>query len=261
MTPRGRARRDRILILTPLKKAQRYLDGYFSALATLTYPARSISLGFLEGDSSDETFEALHARLPALRRRYRRARLWKRNFGFHIPSRYSRWSPAFQIPRRTVLAKSRNDLLARALDDEDWVLWLDVDVESYPPDVLERLIATGREIVQPHCVIEYGGSTFDWNAWRDGGRLHMEDLRGGADLVRLDAVGATMLLVKVDVHREGLIFPPFLYGRRSPLVRDPNPWNDQTVGELETEGLGIMAIDMGYQPWGLPNLEIRHRNE
>ena len=32
-------------------------------------------------------------------------------------------------------------------------------------------------------------------------------------------------------------------------------------GELETEGLGIMAIDMGYQCWGMPNLEVLHAPE
>ena len=31
------------------------------------------------------------------------------------------------------------------------------------------------------------------------------------------------------------------------------------VGEIETEGLGIMAADMGLECWGLPLLEIRHR--
>jgi len=29
-------------------------------------------------------------------------------------------------------------------------------------------------------------------------------------------------------------------------------------GELETEGLGLMAQDMGHQCWGTPHLEIRH---
>jgi Anp1 len=28
----------------------------------------------------------------------------------------------------------------------------------------------------------------------------------------LDAVGGTMLLVRAGLHRNGLIFPPFLYG-------------------------------------------------
>jgi hypothetical protein len=250
---------DRILILTPVKDAASVLDAYFARLAGLTYPRRRISLGFLESDSVDGTYEVLVERLPALRRRYRRARLWKRDFGFRIPARYPRWAPAFQVPRRTVLAKSRNHLLFHALDDEDWVLWLDVDVIDYPPDILERLLAADRGIVQPHCVTEQG-RTFDWNAWRDQGRLHLDDLRPEGDLVRLHAVGATMLLVRADLHRDGLVFPPFLYGRASPFARRPNPWLPDTVGELETEGLGLMAMDMGHQCWGLPNLEIRHRN-
>ena len=32
-------------------------------------------------------------------------------------------------------------------------------------------------------------------------------------------------------------------------------------GEIETEGLGIMAHDMGHQCWGMPNLEVRHAKE
>jgi len=252
---------DHVLILTPVKDAARWLPTYFAALGRLTYPPDRLSLGLLESDSRDDTYAQLEARLPGLARRYRRARLWKRDFGFRIPPGMPRWAPVVQIPRRTVIARSRNHLLSRALDDEDWVLWLDVDVIEYPADVLERLLATGRDIVHPHCVREYGGPTFDLNAWRERGRVHMHDLRGGPDLVRLDAVGGTMLLVRADVHRDGLVFPPYLYGQQSPLVRDPNPWSAGTVGELDTEGLGLMARDMGHQCWGLPNLEIRHADE
>jgi len=35
--------------------------------------------------------------------------------------------------------------------------------------------------------------------------------------------------------------------------------SDSDAGEIETEGLGIMAHDMGHDCWGLPNLEIKHR--
>ena len=118
------------MILTPVKDAERHLDRYLTLLGSLTYPRRALSLGFLESDSRDGTHAALEARLPGLRRRYRRVTLWKKDFGFSLPAAYSRWAPAFQIPRRAVLAKSRNHLLARALHDEDWVLWLDVDVIS-----------------------------------------------------------------------------------------------------------------------------------
>ena len=51
-----RAPNATVLILTPMKTASRYLEGYFKRLETLTYPHNLISLGILEGDSSDDTF-------------------------------------------------------------------------------------------------------------------------------------------------------------------------------------------------------------
>ena len=243
--------RDRILILTPVKNASVFIKGYCRRLQQLTYPHKSISVGLLESDSNDSTFQALQAHLPALRREFRRVGMWKRDFGYHVPSGVHRGVEAIQVERRTVLAKSRNHLLMHALDDEDWVVWLDVDVIEYPPDIIERLLATGKEIVQPHCVLEYGGETFDKNAWRDKGRYHMDDLRQEGELVELDAVGGTMLLVRADLHRDGLIFPAFPYGQEN-VRRRPGR------GELETEGLGLMAQDMGHQCWGTPHLEIRH---
>jgi hypothetical protein len=244
--------RERVLILTPVKDAEDCLETYCAQLARLTYPHDRISLGFLESDSIDKTFQTIHRRLPMLRREFRCAGLWKKDFGYHLPAGIHRGADPVQRERRTVLAKSRNHLLFRALDDEDWVLWLDVDVLEYPRDIIERLLATGKDIVQPHCVLQYGGRTFDRNAWRHQGGLHIDDLRGRGELVEVDAVGGTMLLVRADVHREGLIFPAFPYGQPNPHVRPGR-------GELETEGLGIMAGDMGYHCWAMPGLEILHR--
>ncbi len=241
----------KVLVLTPVKNATAFLDGYFEQLGKLSYPADRISLGFLEGDSFDGTYEALASRLPKLEKQFRRAGLWKRDFGYQTPPGLHRGAPMIQAERRAVLARSRNHLLMHALDDEDWVLWLDVDVIEYPPDILERLLATEKTIVQPHCVLDYGGPSFDTNAWRDRGRLHLDDLRQEGDLVELDTVGATMLLVRADLHRDGLVFPAFPYGRASALMRGES-------GELETEGFGIMAVDMGHRCWGMPHLEIRH---
>jgi len=109
-------------------------------------------------------------------------------------------------------------------------------------------------------VYEYGQTSFDLNAWTDGGRKHLSDLRGQG-IVRLQLVGGTMLLVRADRHRDGLVFPPFFYGGRSRWVRDPHPLRGSHVGEIETEGLAIMAKDMGIECWGLPDLEIRHYPE
>jgi hypothetical protein len=243
---------ERVLILTPVKDAASFLESYFKALSTLEYPRELVSIGILESDSRDSTFEDLGGWITELRARYRKARLWKKDFGFQIPQGVPRWAHEVQVERRIALAKSRNHLLFRALDDEDWVLWLDVDVIEYPADVIERLLATGKEIVHPNCVYEYGGPSFDQNAWRDHGLLHMHDLKYEGDLVKLDSVGGTMLMVRADVHRDGLIFPAFRYGLDNPLRRVNN------FGEIETEGLGLMAKDMGYQCWGMPHLEIKH---
>ena len=249
----------RVLVLTPMKNAAPHLDGYFERLLQLDYPRELLSLAVLEGDSTDETPGRLEERAGELAHRFRRLELYKRDYGFAIPAGVPRWAPPLQYPRRVILAKSRNYLLSRALRDEEWVLWLDVDVIAYPPDVLQRLLSYGHSIVQPDCVTRPGGPSFDTNAWAQKGKLHIHDFRGLPSPQRLDAVGGTMLLVKADLHREGLIFPPFAFGERHPAIRDHNPCLPEgRAGEIETEGLGIMALAMGHQPWAAHDIEILH---
>ncbi len=269
----------KILILTPVKDAEETLESYFTNLFKLQFPHKNISLGFLESDSRDNTYSILQKKLPELEKEFRKVGSWKRDFGFQIPEGMPRWAGKIQYQRRSILAKSRNNLLFRALDDEEWVLWLDVDVAEYPVDVIQRLLATGKEIVHPNCVLVHGGKSYDRNAWCDRKKYHLDDLRAEGDLVKLHSVGGTMLLVKAELHRDGLIFPPFPYGRKSKLIPRTNFFfadkremvtemakipqkllNDKYQGEMETEGFGIMAYDMGYECWGMPNLEIRHRD-
>lgn len=255
----GRERREpSVLVLTPVKDAAKNLDGYVERLEQLAWPRARLSLGFLESDSTDGTWTKLCALKSRLAKRAQDVTLVKRDSGYRIPDGTPRWAPEHQLERRIVLAKARNQLLFRALKDQDWVLWLDVDVIRYPADILHTLLATGLDIVHPHCVKTPGGPTFDLNAWREHGTQTMQDLRGqGA--VPLDAVGGTMLLVKADLHRDGLIFPPFRYGVENQRVRPSHSvWGR---GEIETEGFGIMALDMGLQCWGLPDLEIVHAPE
>ena len=246
-----------VVVLTPVKDAVAHFATYIAGLERLSYPKRSLSLGLLESDSVDGTFARLSDLKERLERRFSRVSFWKHNFGFRMPPDVPRWMPAYQLQRRAVLARSRNHLLMRALDDQDWVLWLDVDVIEYRHDLIETLLAAGRDILHAHCVLRHGGPTFDRNAWRDKGRVGMSDLRGADGPVRLDAVGGTVLLVRADRHRDGLVFPPFRYGLESPRIRDRHEvWGK---GEIETEGFGIMAHDMGLQCWGLPDYEVLHR--
>ncbi len=242
----------RILILSPLKDAASCLETYQRLLESLTYPHDLISVGLLESDSRDGTYERARRLAFALNREFHSALIWKRDYGFFVPPGMHRGDPRIQRDRRAILARSRNQLLTRALGEEDWVLWIDVDLIAFPPDIIEQLLRAQKSILQPHCVLDYGGPTFDQNGWRERGRYHLDDLRGGPSLVPLDAVGGTMLLVRADLHRDGLIFPPVPY-------RPGHPKSRGGEGEIETEGLGLLASDMGETCWGLPNLEVIHR--
>ena len=249
----------RVLIATPVKDATPFLDSYFGVLSRLSYPKHLISLSVLEGDSRDDTARLVAERLDAVGDLYRRHGLWRFDTGFQLPPGAPRWSPHLQLFRRKAIARARNHLLSRALLDEDWVMWLDVDVIQTPPDLIEILLATGRDILHPHCVHVPGGPTFDRNGWRAHGKLLLEHMRGEGPLVPLDSVGGTVLMIRADLHRDGLIFPPFPYVGSRGLARRPGPWATVgQTGEIETEGLGLMAADMGHQCWGMPDLEVIH---
>lgn len=253
----GAFRTAKVLVLTPVKDARSHLPRYMQLLDQLDHDPGCLSLGFLESDSVDGTHAWLAERLPALRDRYRRVTLLRQDYGFHPEG--PRWLPAVQRTRREILARSRNRLLQAALADEDWVLWLDADLIHYPPDFLGLLLAAGRDIATPHCVLP-NGTTFDLNSFAlepdgerpehliDGlfqpprgiGRCYLDSFPD-KDAVALDGVGGTALLVRADLHREGLCFPP--YSHR---------------GYIETEGLAAMAKDMGITCWGLPAVKIVH---
>jgi len=250
----------RILILTPVKNANRHWETYWHLVERLDWPKERLSLGILESDSTDGTYELLEAQRSVMEERLVRVTLHKRDFNFQIPKGVPRWEQAFQLARRQVLARSRNHLLFAALRDEEWVLWIDVDMTEFPADTIQRLLAHERDILQPHCVTEAGGETFDRNAWMHGeteGEMKtLADARGAEGPIRLDSVGGCLLLVKADLHRDGLIFPPYPYGRPSQRMRKRHPvWGN---GEIETEGLAMMAFDMGVQCWGLADFEVIH---
>lgn len=251
----------RVLILTPVKDATRYLPLFWKNLKMLSYPHDRISLAFLESDSTDATSEFIEENLPELLAEFSRVQLFKRDYAYR--TQLHRWDQSEQFRRRSIMAKSRNLLLVQALEDEDWVLWIDVDVARWPEDIIEQLLAVQKEIVVPNCLSEGSGETFDHNTFKlkpeageldwspyiiDGilqpptgiGRYYLSDLRQH-DCVEIDAVGGTMLLIRADLHREGLVFPAFSYKHH-----------------IETEGLAVMAQDMGYTCWGLPNLDIYH---
>ena len=249
------------LVLTPVKNASRFLERYVENLLGLDHDPARLSLGMLESDSSDDTWSRVEEVRDALAGRLARVTVVKRDFGYRLDG--PRQAVEHQRARRAVLARSRNALLSAALRDERWVLWLDVDVTAYPPDLTGQLIAAGKPVVAAHCVTRPGGPTFDLNTFvlredaegidwsrhvidgilqppRGLGRRYLDELRDRA-LVAVDGVGGTALLVDADLHREGLVFPAYPHALH-----------------IETEGLAEMARDLGIRCWALPGLEVVH---
>ena len=251
-----------VLILIIGKNVERFLPTLENNLQSLSYPKHLISIGMLEGDSTDNTYGQLQKMTERLQQSFHKVELHKKDFRSVANTNHKRWKVKTQLMRRTIIAKARNHLLKLCLKDEhQWVLWIDADVMSWDKDVIEQLLSFNKGIVAPHCVRE-DGKTFDLNSfkykqdkkknWRsyikDGllqpprsfGRLYLSDLQE-YDLVSLDGVGGTMLLVNGELHRKGLIYPEDIYHLH-----------------IETEALAFMARDMGSECWGAPHVTIVH---
>lgn len=253
-----------VAVLIPVRDAEPFLERCMALLLALDYPKDKLKLVFCEGDSIDQTPAKLRQLAETHRKTFRDIIITTLNTGQRL-DRARRWLPKLQKTRRANLAKVRNHLIDQGLGDgDDWVLWLDADVCDYAPGILHRLIAEQRKVVTPDCVLDWGGPSYDLNAFHDsqdrrdhhyykyvrnglfmppGGyarRRHLHDLRF-LDRVPLSAVGGTMLLVHATVHRAGVRFPETPYGDL-----------------LETEGFGRICRDFGVTPIGLPNIQIRH---
>lgn len=268
---RGRGQDDESFDRQLADKRQESLTAAAPPIAAGEQAAAGATRGSLRRSA---TLVRLLLEVPSLATEFRGVTVLQHNFGLSL-SRAERHAASAQLARRTVLARSRNHVLSSALQDEQWVLWVDSDLDSYPPDVLQRLVSSGKQIVVPNCVMSAGGRAYDLNSWRlkalgndatvaevkryhdavhqelvgadkgdelqlegygpSGGHLYLDKLRkevqppGAKDgVVRLDAVGGAMLLVDAELHRHGLVFPPMVYRHR-----------------IETEGLSMMALDMG----------------
>ncbi len=265
----------KVLILTPIRDATNHIYRYMSLLERINYDKERLSIALLEGDSNDKTFSELNKLRPQFEQRFRRVDVIRKHF--YPPTRTEpKWQTSIQRERRERLAKIRNYLLMAALRDEDWVLWLDVDVCDYPADLIHQLIESGRDIVTANC-LGPTGSAYDLNSFRkkpslprqvkaaftstnhmrrtseddqliDGlwqppkgfGRDYVDAFRSHS-LIELDAIGGTVLMVRAELHRQGLNFPAF-----------------PVEGLIETEGFSIVARKMGIRSWALPQLLVHH---
>ncbi len=249
-----------VLVLTPVRDAEHYLPGFLEQIEALDYPSDRLALGFLEGNSTDRSYDWLQSYRDAFDKRVRRHVIMRRDHDYRLSGERS--AAEDQYCRRRAIALCRNELFRNAYAGEDYVLWIDADVTHYPSDILYTLLAQRRDVVVPHCVLDPGGPSFDLNTFvyergqhvwewhhvreaivqpaRGDGRRYLDGFRG-REIVPVDSVGGTMLLVAAPLHARGVLFPPYSYR-----------------GYIETEGFAMLARDRGFRCWGLPDVEIIH---
>ncbi|KAJ2693506.1 hypothetical protein H4R19_006004, partial [Coemansia spiralis] len=131
---------DSLLILTPLKNNAKHLARYFALIDKLKYPRDRISLAFLVSDSTDRTQQMLaesqqwYQESAPADLRFRRFEIYRQDFFYALP-RKQRHLREKQLDRRIMMARARNYLWTRALESEQWVLWIDGDLDYYPPNI------------------------------------------------------------------------------------------------------------------------------
>ncbi|KAF0697339.1 Aste57867_11965 [Aphanomyces stellatus] len=203
-------------------------------------------------------------------------------------SRDGRKADNVQKERRRMLARYRNYALTQSL--EPWhvhVVWIDSDIVEIPSALVSKMVhgashmftnlvdvvVADKDVLEPICFVQGTEAEYDLNAWRgnravptadelhamhqgklfvphDGpGMVHINHVRDH-EYYPLDSVGGTMLYVKADIHRQGVLFAThYVIG---------SEWKHEGYDGIETEGLCYVAGMLGYKCWAMPQDVIYH---
>ena len=178
-----------------------------------------------------------------------------------------------QRARRSAMSRARNSLLFTTIGPyTSWVLWLDADIVETPPSLVQDLASHNKPVLVPNCFQRFVNDKcqpdtrpYDYNSWQDSQAavdlaatmgpddiivegynmetwrtlmamsVNLTETHAANEIISLDGVGGTALMVKAEVHRDGAMFPPFAFYHL-----------------METEGFAKMARRLGWQCFGLP---------
>ncbi|QIW97022.1 hypothetical protein AMS68_002540 [Peltaster fructicola] len=273
---------EKVLILTPLRDAAPYLEQHFDLLSTLTYPHNLIDLGFLVGNSKDDTLAVLSTELERLQARadvrFRSVTIIEKDFDVKVSqSVEDRHGFAAQGPRRMAMGKARNYLLSAALkEDHSWVYWRDVDIKESPHKIIEDFIAHDRDVLVPNIWfhrykdgVDIEGR-FDYNSWQESetGRKLAASLPPDVVLAEgykeyktertyMARMGNWREDKDVEIPLDGIGGVNIVVKadvHRSGINFPCYAFENQA----ETEGFAKMAKRAGYGVYGLPNYVVWH---
>ena len=153
-----------------------------------------------------------------------------------------------QDHRRYAIAQLRNALTFNALHSESHILWLDADVYYLSPNIVQTMLAHSHSeddaaLLTARCELK-GTYDYDKNAWAgtrqpNDGDVHKHNVKAlikGArqnDLIPLNSIGGTILLIRASLVHHGLVFPA---GKIVGMG-----WDQEGHDGVETEGLCLVA--------------------
>ncbi|KAF2673368.1 hypothetical protein BT63DRAFT_154283 [Microthyrium microscopicum] len=284
-TPQGLANKERILILTPLRNAAQHIPQHFDLLSQLTYPHDLIDLGFLVGDSNDDTLAVLAAELDRVQNTpaaFRSAMIVEKDFGVTMSQDVKvRHGWAAQGPRRMEMGKARNYLLYTALKPEhSWVYWRDIDIVDSPSKIIEDFIAHNKDILVPniwfHRYKDVNGETkdiegrFDYNSWQE------------TDASKRATANLDRNFIIAEGYKEFKTHRKYMATEGDWRNNKDEEWQLDGIGgvnimvkghvhrsginfpcypfenQAETEGFAKMAKRAGFGVYGLPNYVVWH---
>ncbi len=251
--------------------AGRTAKSFINLVAETAYPVNRLSVGIMT--SSEDAFGELTTLIASTE--YARSHvIYHPGFGSSTHRRADRHHDSEQKGRRRTIARLRNYLMLRTLQNEEHLIWLDADVYWLSAGIIQQMIQQSR--VWQNSDVEVGlitarctqadNQNYDRNAW-SGPRLKptasqlvdsfipqptqetqfMDGLVKGTsddDLVRLDSVGGTILYLKSEAVHQGLNFLTYAAVGTS--------WNSSEGWDgIETEGMCYVAKNLRYGCFGL----------
>lgn len=261
-----------ILILTPFDNFANFFNQYFDILKSLSYPHCRLRIGLGIDKYGVPSPKLAKTQVSRVSHNFSSIEVFRLDIlddpSLMLATHSDKHKKIIQLNRRRRLAQVRNFLLMSALHDEKYVLWLDSDLREVPHDLIQTLLSAHVPIVVPSCVYRKTPNileVYDRNSWRETNeskeylnskepeflmlegyrnkslRLYLPELKHEGKVVSLDGVGTSCLLVDANVHRRGVIFPPYLVNHH-----------------IESEGFAQVAKSLNYQLFGMPNVHVIH---
>ncbi|KAI0894107.1 glycosyltransferase family 62 protein [Annulohypoxylon nitens] len=246
------------------RSTRRTVYDFIDMLVSTDLDLTRVSLGLMT--SSREEFEATKDAIKSLP--FARVALFYREGDGGGPASKipyeDRHKDEYQRLRRGAIASARNYLMARSLQDESHVIWVDADIVEFSPGVIQKMIAHANTrddvgIITALCV-QTITPNYDKNAWSVNRqvpllmgpvgdneltaaadklvetRTYLDELikgTGDDDLLPIDSVGGTILYLKASVVRQGINFPTsYVVG---------TTWSHEGWVGIESEGICYMA--------------------